>query len=326
MKNRFAAAAVGAVVACMPPAAFAATGADAQYPARPVRIIVSSTPSGSTDIIARAMAQRLGERWGQTVVVDNRAGASGLIALELCARATPDLHTLTIINAGPMLTAQTSGKLSFKRGGDFTPIALSANTVLLLVAHPGVPAKSVKELVEFARAKPRFLNYASAGTGSMPHLGLALFAGMTGTELTHVPYKGSSLAYPDLLGGRVHLTLVGPSSLIQHVLAGRLRGLAITGAKRTPSLPDVPTFAEAGYPRYNLSVWYGVFAPARVSAPVVAWLNAELNWAVQQADVADRLTGAGIDPADVLSATQFADFVESDLITWNEALTAAGMQ
>lgn len=326
MKNLTAVTAAWAIVACLPSPTLAAAGADSQFPARPVRMLIPTTPGGSVDFIARLVGQRLGERWGQTVVADNRAGANGLIGLEIVARALPDGYTLTLVNAGFLLTAQLSGKLSFERGGDFTPVARSAISPLLLVMYPGVPAKSVKELVEFARAKPRFLNYASGATGAVTHLALAYFASIAGIELTHVPYKGLGPAFPDLLSGRAHLTLTGPSSVIQHVQTGRLRGLAITGAKRLPAIPEVPTFAEAGYPRYDMSAWYGVFAPARLPASLVARLNGEFNWIVQQPDVVDRLVGAGIDPAGGLSPAQFADYVAADLVTWNEALKAAGMR
>ena len=320
------AAAVCAIVACMLSPALAATGADSQFPARPMRIIVPTAPGGTVDFVARLVAESLGNRWDQNVVVDNRAGANGLIGLEIAARAAPDGHTLTLLNAGFLLSAQVSGKLSFDRGGDFTPLARFAISPLVLVMYPGVPAKNVKELVEFARAKPRYLNYASGGTGAVSHLGLALFASIAGIELTHVPYKGLGPAFSDLFSGRVHLTLTGPKSVTPHMKAGRLRGLAVTGAKRVSTLSEVPTFAEAGYPRYDTSAWYGAFAPARLPAPVVARLNADFNWVVQQPEVVDRLTGAGIDPAGGLAPAQFADYVANDLVTWKEALKAAGIQ
>lgn len=242
MNIRTVVAAACAIVACMPSSTLAAA-ADTHFPNRPVRLLVPVVPGGGTDVIARLLAQRLSERWGQSVVVDNRAGATGLIALELLARAAPDGHTLATFNAAQLLTAQLSGKLSFRRGGDFTPIARSANTELLLVANAGVPAKSLKELVALARAKPRTLNYASGGAGSLGHLGLALFAGIAGIELTHVPYKGTGQTFPDLLSGQVQLILTSVAPAIQHVQTGRLRALAVAGANRITALPEVPTFS-----------------------------------------------------------------------------------
>ena len=326
MSIRTAVAAASVIIGCVPSALHAATGAASQMSNRPVRLIVPTAPSGSTDFIARTLAQSLGERLGQSVVVDNRAGAGGLIGLEIVARAMPDGHTLAVFNPGHMVAAQLSGKLSFKRGGDFTPIARSATTETLLVVHPGVPAKSVKELVELARAKPRYLNYASSGTAGLPHLGMELFRSMAGIELTHVPYKGIGPSIPDLVSGRVQLAITTILTAIPHVQAGRLRALASTGAKRLTTLPEVPTFAEAGYPRYDVTSWFGVFAPARMPVPVVARLNADCNSVVQQPEVVDRFAAAGIDPAGGLSSAQFADYVASALITWDGALKAAGMR
>jgi tripartite-type tricarboxylate transporter receptor subunit TctC len=323
VKTSIAAAAAIALIGCLPRPGGAA---DVPFPSRPVRIIVPTSPSGGTDFLTRLMQQRLGERWAQPVVVDNRAGASGLIGLELCARAAADGHTLTIVNVGLIMTAQLSGKLSFERGGDFTPIALVANSELLMVVHPGVPAKSVKELVELARAKPRALNYASSGTGAVPHLATELFRSMAGIEMTHIPFKGSGPTLPAVLSGQVQLVLTSVATLIPHVQAGRLRGLAITGTKRLPTIPDVPTFAEAGFPRFEVSVWYGAFGPARMTAPLVARLNTDINWAAKQSDVAERLASAGMEPAGGLSAAQFVGYTTTEAVKWNAALKAAGMR
>jgi tripartite-type tricarboxylate transporter receptor subunit TctC len=300
--------------------------ADVQFPSRPVRIIVPTSPGGGTDFLTRLMQQRLSERWGQTIVVDNRAGASGLIGLELCARASADGHTLTIVNVGLIMTAQLSGKLSFERDGDFTPIALVANSELLMVVHPGVPAKSVKDLVELARAKPRTLNYASSGTGAVPHLATELFRSMAAIDITHIPFKGSGATLPAVLSGQVQIVLTSVASLVSHVQAGRLRGLAITGTKRLPTIPDIPTFAEAGFPRFEVSVWYGAFGPARMPAPLLARLNTDVNWAVKQSDVIERLASAGMESGGVLSPAQFMDYTTTEAVKWNAALKAAGMR
>ena len=324
MKNRTAVAGACAVLACLPSLTLAATDAYSQFPARPVRMIIPTAAGGTVDLVARVVGERLSTRWGQTIVADNRAGANGLIALTAVARAAPDGYTLTLVNAGFLHTAQTSGKLS-ERGTDFAPIARSAISPLLLVMTATVSAKSVKELVELARAKPGFFNYASGATGAVTHIAVAYFASVAGIELTHVPYKGLSVAFPDLLSGQVHLALTGPSSVMPYVQSGRMRGLAITGAKRLPSIPDIPTFAEAGYPRYDMSAWYGVFSPAGIPSALLAKLNADFNWTMQQPDVVDRLASAGVESAAGLSPTQFADYVAAETITWNKALKAAGL-
>lgn len=322
LQKRTALAAACLFAACVPSANFAATDAEAQFPRRPVRLVVATPPSGGTDLIARLMAARLGERWGQTMVVDNRAGANGLIAFETVARAAPDGHSLVLGNIGHLLTAHLSGKLAFRRDGDFTPIALSATSVQLLVMHAGVPAKSVKEFVELARAaKPRHYTYASSGTGSIGHFAIELFSKMAKIEMTHVPYKGAGLLVPDLQSGQVQLAVTTVAAVLPLVQAGRLRGLALTGTKRVPAIPEVPTFAEAGYPRYDVSVWYGVYAPARMPAALTARLNNDFNWAVQQPEVAKRLVSAAIDPAGQMTAAQFADYTAAQLVTWSEGLT-----
>ncbi|MBI4188983.1 MAG: tripartite tricarboxylate transporter substrate binding protein [Betaproteobacteria bacterium] len=299
-----------------------AAAADAQFPQRPVRLIVPTSPGGGVDFIARLLARQLSDRWGQNVIVDNRAGAAGLIGLEFTARATPDGYTLVLDNTGHLLTARLTGKLS----SDFTPIALPANSPLLFVVHPSVPATSVKELFDLARAKPAGeFNYASAGEGTSSHLGTELLSSMAGIKMTHVPYKGTGPGLPDLLSGKVQVTLTSVAAVTQHVQAGRLHGLAVTGVKRLTTLSQVPTFAEAGYPRFRMSVWYGVFGPAAMPTPVVGQLNADINWAVQQPGVIDRFANAGIEPA-TGSPAQLADYMAIEAATWNAALKAAGMR
>lgn len=326
MNNQTVVAAACVIIACLASPVLAATGADSQYPTRPVRIIVPTSPGGGTDFLTRLVAQRLSERWGQSLVVDNRSGAGGLIGLEILARAAPDGYSLIMTGVSNLLPALVSGRLSFDRDGDFTPIGRAATSVLVLVMHPGVSVKSVKELVELARAKPRQIMYASGGTGSTAHLGMELFSSMAGIELTHVSYKGTGPALNDLLGGRVQFALIGPAPALPHVRAGRLRILAVTGTKRATTFPEAPTFPEAGYPRYDASLWWGVLAPARVPAPLVARLNTDLNWVVQQPDTTDRLAAAGIVPAGGLSPAQFADYIATENVKWNNAIKAAGLR
>ncbi len=326
MKPEMTLVAACAISACGTFSAFAASRDDPQFPQRPVRFLVPVVPSGGTDLVTRLVAQRLGERWGQTVVVENRPGATGMIAMELCARAAADGYTLVMLNQGQMLTGQQSGKLSFAQPGDFTPIALAAASELLLVTNVAVPVRSVKELVEFARAKPRHLSYASGGTGSVGHLATALFLTTAGIEMTHVPYKGTGAFTADLLSGQVQVAMPVATTVVQYVQAGRLRVLAVTGPKRLTAVPDAPTFAEAGYPRYQASVWFGVFGPARMPSALVTRVNADVNRVAQQPEFAERLAAAGIEPAGTYSPTQFADFVSRELITWDAAAKAAGIR
>ena len=326
MKRLIAVVAACAILASLASPMLAATGADSQFPQRPVRFIVPTGPAGGSDFITRLMAQRLAERWGQNVVVENRPAASGLVASELVARATPDGYTLAVINPGAVVAVHRTSKLSFGRGGDFTPIAHTANSAQLLVVYPGLSANSLKEFAELARMKPRSLNYGSAGTGAVNHLSMELFASMAGIELTHVPYQGGPATLPDVISGRTQATMTTIPVAVPHLQAGRLRALAITGEKRLSSLPNVQTFAEAGYPRYKVSFWFAVFGPARMPLPLAERLNKDLNWVVQQPDVADKFIGAGYDPGGALSAAQFVDYMVTETVTWNDAVKAAKLQ
>ena len=320
MKTSFWIANASTLAVCLSGVVFSA---EPQFPNRPVRLIVPVVPGGGTDLVSRLVAQRLGERWGQTVVVENRAGATGLIAMELCARATPDGYTLCMLNQGQILTGERSGKLSFAPGRDFTPITLAATSELLLVVNAAVPVKSVKELVDLARAKPGALSYASGGTGSIGHLATGMFASMAGIRMTHVPYKGTAAFTADLLSGQVQVAMPVPVSVIQYANAGRIRVLAVTGSKRTPTLPDAPTFAEAGYPAYRASVWFGLFGPAKIPKALLARLHADANWAAGQPEMRERLATAGIDPAGNLSQAEFIDFVARELVIWKAAAKLA---
>jgi tripartite-type tricarboxylate transporter receptor subunit TctC len=315
-----------AVAAAGPAAVFAAmtaAGANAQFPSRPVRIIVPTAPGGGADFLARLVAQRLTDVWRMTVVVDNRSGAASLIGVEMGAHALPDGYTLVIVNPSYMLTAEHSGKLSFARGGDFVPVAMGAETAMLLAAYPGIPAKSLKELIEIARSKPRSVNYASGGVGTATHLLTELLAKKAGVQMVHVPYKGGGAMVPALIGGEVQICLVSAATVIPHVQTGRLRGLAVTGVKRLPNLPELPTFAEAGYPSYAVSVWYGLFGPRGITPAIVANLNADINSVLQQPEAVEKLVVAGFEPSKPLSGKQFADYVASELVIWKEAQKAA---
>jgi tripartite-type tricarboxylate transporter receptor subunit TctC len=296
------------------------------YPSRPVRLIIPSSASGGTDYVARALAQRLSEVWKRPVVPENHGGAGGLIGLELVARAAPDGYTLTAFNVGQIVAAQIAGKLDFGRDGDFTPIARTATAPQVLVVATTLPAKSVKELVELARAKPNDLNYGSTGQGGTTHLAMEAIQALAGVKMTHIPYQGTGPVIPDLLAGRVQVAMASPPSVTQLVREGRLRALAITGAKRASALPEVPTFAEAGYPTYDMSTWFGVFGPAKMPPALVAKINAAVTLAMEPPELAARFEKTGIDVASGLTPPQVADYMTIEAAKWDAAAKAAGFR
>lgn len=281
------------------------------YPTRPVRMIVPFPPGGTTDVVARLMAQRLTEAWGQQVVVDNRPGAGGVVGTELASKATPDgynalLGSITTHAVNPALR-----KLSFDPVKDFAPVSLVVSSPQLLVVHPSVPTKSVKELIAMAKAKPSQLNYASAGTGTSPHLTFELFKSAAGINVTHVPYKGTGPAITELVGGQVQMMITGIVALMPHVRAGKLRALAVTSAKRVAAFPELPTVAESGISGFDVSSWFGVFLPAGTPTPIVTKMNREIRKIVEMPEVRKRLIDLGADPASN-TPEQFAAYVNSE--------------
>ncbi|MGH8665248.1 MAG: tripartite tricarboxylate transporter substrate binding protein, partial [Burkholderiales bacterium] len=262
--------------------ALAANAAHAQnYPDRPIRFIVPQSAGGSTDKVARVVAQELSEVFGQTIVVDNRPGSGSLNGTELAARATPDGYTLLVVAASFSISPAVRKKLPFDVVRDFDPITQLVDLQHLLVVHPSVPAKSVKDVIALAKAKPGELNYASSGIATSTHMAAELFRYMTKTNMTHVPYKGGGPGITAMLAGQCHLYFATISTALPHVRAGKLRGLAVTGAKRSVAAPDLPTVAEAGVPGYVHSSWIGMAAPAKTPPPVLARLHAESVKVVQ---------------------------------------------
>lgn len=308
--------------------AFAAGHSQAQqaYPTKPIRMIVPFPPGGTTDVVARLVAQKLTEAWGQQVVVDNRPGAGGIIGTEIVAKATPDGYTallgsITTHAVNPALYK----KLNFDPVKDFTPVSLVVSSPQLLAVHPSVAAESVKELIALAKAKPGQLNYASAGTGTSPHLTFELFKSMAGIDVVHVPYKGTGPAITDLIGGQVQMMITGVVALMPHIKSGKLRGLGVTSAKRVAALPDLPTIAESGIPSFDVSSWFGVFLPGGTPKPIVANMNAEIRKILEVPEVRQRLISQGADPASN-TPEEFAAYVKAEMAKWGKVVRDTGVR
>jgi tripartite-type tricarboxylate transporter receptor subunit TctC len=309
------------VAALLPLAAYSQA-----FPSKAIKIIVPYSPGGTTDLVARLVAQKLSERLGQPVVVDNKPGANGMIGSDLVAKSPPDGYTLGIASPGShAANASLYKTMTYDTVKDFTPVTLAVSAPMLLVAHPSLGVSNVRELIAAAKAKPGTISYASGGSGSSQHLAMELLKSMAGIEMTHVPYKGSAASYPDLLGGTVKLEMdVLPTSL-PHVKGGRLKVLATGAAKRLPMLPDVPTVAESGIPGYESSAWYGFVAPANLPPEVLQKLNAEIVRALREPDVLEKLTGAGVI---VVAGTpqEFATHIRSEMDKAARIVKAANIQ
>lgn len=295
-----------------------------QYPAKPVRFVVPFAPGGSTDTLARTLGVKLSDFVGQQVVVDNRPGANGNIGMEIVARAAPDGHTIVLgyianLAIGPGLY----DKLPFDPVRDYAPITQLASSPNVLVAHPSVPARNFKELIALAKAKPGQINFASASVASVGHLTGELLNNLAGIRMVHVPYKGSGQAVTDLLGGHVQLMFSGFSSTLPHIKSGKLRPLVVTGARRSPALPDVPTIAESGFPGFEATAWYGVLAPAKTPKPIVTRLHAEIVKVLQLPDVKERLGNLGFE---IVGSTpeQFAAYIKSEISKWEKVVKTSG--
>jgi tripartite-type tricarboxylate transporter receptor subunit TctC len=290
-----------------------------------LRIISPFAPGGGNDALCRTLAPKLSEGLKQPVVIDNRAGANGIVGTEVAARAAPDGYTIILIPSGHAVNATLYRKLPYDTLKDFTPITLVASSPLVLAAHPSLPAKNVKELVTLAKARPGQLSYGSAGIGSSGHLGGAQFEVLTGAKLLHVPYKGMGVVITDLMSGQVSLTFGTSLSVVPHVRSGRLRALASTGAQRSIALPDLPTVAEAGVPGYEASLWYGFVGPARIPPEIVRRLNAEIVAVLGMAEIRERLAGQGVE-ARPTSSAEFAKLLASDIERWAKVVQRAGIK
>jgi len=293
------------------------------YPSKPIRLVVPLAPGGTTDILARLMAQRLAESLGQPVVVDNRPGAGGNIGNEVVARSLPDGYTLLMTAPPLVINPGLYKKIGYHPLNDYTPIMMVASVPVVLAVNPAVPAKNVKELIALAKANPGRLNYASSGIGGTNHLGGAMFATMAGVDIVHIAYKGSGPALTDLLAGQVQMQLSGLPPLLPFIKSGKLRALGIAGAKRTASLPEVPTIAEAGVPGYEATSWQGLSAPAKLSAPILSLLHGRLVKIMALPDVQTRIVELGAEPVGDTPA-EFARFIRSEYEKWGPIIKQTG--
>jgi tripartite-type tricarboxylate transporter receptor subunit TctC len=296
------------------------------YPVKPVRLVVPFVPGGSTDLIARIMAQKLDEVLGQQVVVENRAGASGNIGVDYVAKSAPDGYTLIFGHVGTFgFGPSLYKKLPYDPIKDFAPIALFAMVPNMLVVHPALPAKTVKELIALAKARPGQMNYGSSGNGSASHLATEYFKLLSKTDITAIPYKGTGPLVTDLIAGQTSLTITGVPPLYPFVQSGRLRGIAVGSVKRLALLPDLPTIAEAGVPGYESSTWFGPLAPAKTPREIIVRLNTALLKILQRPDIKTRFAAEG---AAGLGSTpeEFGAYIKSEIERWGRVITAAGVQ
>ncbi len=296
------------------------------FPAKPLRFIVPFPPGGSADILARTIGQKMSEGLGQSVVIDNRPGAGTAIGAEATAKSAADGYTIMIGTVSShAINPSLNAKLAYDPIRDFTPISPVASIPFALLVHPSLPAKNIEELIEVARSKPGVLNFSSAGNGTSNHLAGELFKSMARIDLVHIPYKGSAPALNDLLAGQVNMMFDLVLTAAPHVKAGTVRAVAVTGKARSGVLPNVRTIAESGLPGYEVSAWFGIFAPANVPSPIVQSLNKEVVRIMQLPDVRERLAGQGAEPMSG-SSEAFAEFVRIELAKWSGVVKAAGMR
>jgi len=312
---------LGAMFACIALGAFAQS-----YPSRPIRLVVPFPAGGTTDILAREAAQKLTEVLGQAVVVDNRPGAAGNIGSDLVAKSAPDGYTLLMGTVGThAINPSLYSKMPYDHVKDFAPVVLVAGVPNVLVVNPTLPVNSVADLIKLAKDKPGQINFASSGSGTSIHLSGELFKTMAGVDMTHVPYKGSSPALTDLIGGQVQIMFDNLPSALPQIKGGRLRAIAVTSLKRAPVLPDIPTINESGLPGFEASSWFGVLAPAGTPAAIVARINTEVNKWLQSADAREKLLGQGAEAAGG-SPEQFGNFIRAESEKWAKVVKFSGVK
>ena len=294
-----------------------------QYPNRPVRVVGPFPPGGGTDVVARLVIHKLAEAMGANFLVDNRGGAGGMIGTEVVARAAPDGYTLGIVSGSHAINPSLYKKIPFDAVRDFEPVTMLVSGPGVLVVHPSLPARSVKALIQLARSRPGAIDYASAGNGTPPHLAAELFKTMARVDLVHVPYKGNGPAMTDLLSGRVSLSFPTIPSALPHVRSGRLNALAVTSARRSHAVPEIPTIAESGVPGYEASSWYGVLAPAGTPRAIIERLHKEIVGVLGEVTVREKLVARGLDPVGT-APRDFAATIQSEIAKWAKVVRASG--
>ena len=306
-------------------AVFSMTAGAQNYPTKTVRLVVPFAAGGSTDIMGRLVAQKLSAAWGQQVVVDNRAGGSTVIGTDIVAKSAPDGHTLLVTPAPFTIVPSLLKKLPYDPAKDFEPITLVNTTPLVVIVHPGVPAKNIKELIALAKAKPGVLNFGSSGSGGSNHLAGELFNAMANVKITHVPYKGNGPAMTDLLGGHIDMAYNGLTSALQHIKSGKLRCLAVTSLKRTAALPDMPTLDEQGLKGFQAIAWNGLTGPARMPKPAVAKIADDVARIMKSAELAEYLKKEGPDPVGS-STPEYTSFLRGEIAKWKKVIERAGIK
>jgi tripartite-type tricarboxylate transporter receptor subunit TctC len=295
------------------------------YPVKPVRVVVASSAGGGTDIVARIIAPELSKRLGQQVVIDNRPGAGNMIGIEIAAKSPPDGYTLLMGVSTLAINSALYKKVPYDPVKDFAPITQVISSASLIVVHPSVPVKTVKELLAFARARPGQMNYASAGTGTYPHMTMELFLSMGKLKMVHIPYKGTGPAMIDMLAGHTSVMAATILTGMPQIRAGRLRPLGISSAARSAVVPEIPTIAEAGLPGFESVQWYGLLAPAQTPKEIVTRLHAEMTRILQQPDIKERFAGDGADPVGN-TPEQFARYIQTELVKWAKVAREAGIK
>lgn len=332
VKFFLAAAGMGLAFACLAPVARTTLAASEPalksskgqaYPTKPIRLIAPSAPGSTADTLARMIAQKLGESWGQQVVVDNRPGAGGIIGTGIAAKAPADGYTLLMVAGTHAINPSLYSKLPYDAVKDFSPVTQVGSAPLVVVAHPSLRVASIRELIALAKARPGEINYASGGKGTPSHLTMELFKSMAGVDLVHVPYSGGGPVLNAILSGEVQLTPSGVLILMPHIKAGKLKALAVTGSRRSPAAPEVPTVAESGLPGFAVSGWWGVLAPAATPKANVTRLSSELARLLQAPDLRDRLAAAGIETAGT-SPEEFGAYIRREIATWAKVVKDSG--
>ncbi len=297
----------------------------AEYPTKPIRLVVPYPAGGPVDITARTVGPKLTEALGQSIVIDNRGGAGGILGSDIVAKSAPDGYTLLLCTTANAINASLIPKLPYDMVKDFAPVTLVAIITSIVVVHPSVPARSVQELIALAKAKPGQLSYASTGNGTPTHFAAELFKSMAGLDIVHIPYKGAAPAVVDLLSGQVHLSFISAPGVVPHVKSGRLRALAVTNAKRSALLPELPTVSESGLPGYESEGWHGLFVPAKTPRPVIERLYREFANVLRAPETHSRLVGVGTEPVG-MPPDEFAVKLKAEIAKWGKVVKTAGIK